>query len=30
MPGRGFVRLNPGTLRSLIEQAVDRMASAVR
>jgi cysteine-S-conjugate beta-lyase len=27
--GRGFVRLNLGTSRSLIEQAVDRMASAV-
>jgi cystathionine beta-lyase len=27
--GRGFARLNLGTSRSLIEQAVDRMASAV-
>jgi cystathionine beta-lyase len=27
--GRGFVRLNLGTSRSLIEQAVDRMAAAV-
>jgi cysteine-S-conjugate beta-lyase len=28
-PGRGFVRMNLGTSRSLIELAVDRMASAV-
>ena len=29
-PGRGFVRLNLGTSRSLVEQAVERMVGAVR